>query len=171
MKPQLVVSLVIGSIVIVGSIAFSRSHIDFSRFASLGYTGIFFLAFLGSATLFVPIPNIAIVFASGVFLNPVYVAIVAGFGAALGELIGYIIGRGGKVIRPESHWYMRAENWFQRYGGMTIFLLALIPNPIFDLVGLIAGISHYSVIKFFGFTLAGKIIRSFLLAYVGSLAT
>ncbi len=150
-----------------GSVALARSGIDFEQFASLGYVGVFLVTALGNATLFLPVPGIAAVFAAGAFLNPVGVALVAGLGSAIGETVGYIIGHGGGELATNAQWYPRIEQWFQRYGGLAIFGLAVIPNPLFDMVGLVAGVAHYPVVKFILATFLGKTLRSLILAWLG----
>ena len=52
--------------------------------AIYGYPGIFLLAFLAYATVILPAPGIAIVFAMGAVFNPLGVALCAGSGASLG---------------------------------------------------------------------------------------
>ena len=62
------------------------------QLAYYGYPGIFVLAFLSYATVILPAPAVAVVFAMGAVFNPLIVALVAGAGAALGEMTGYIAG-------------------------------------------------------------------------------
>jgi membrane protein YqaA with SNARE-associated domain len=54
------------------------------KLATYGYIGIFILSFLAYATVFLPAPGVAVVFAFGAVYNPFIVALVAGTGAALG---------------------------------------------------------------------------------------
>ncbi len=53
-------------------------------------------------------------------------------------------------------------------GFLTIFILAVIPNPLFDLSGIISGATKYSFKKFFVATLLGKTIRFIGISYLGS---
>jgi membrane protein DedA with SNARE-associated domain len=54
----------------------------------------------------------------------------------------------------------------QRHGMLTIFLLAAIPNPIFDVGGIVAGIIHMPVWRFIASAWAGKAVRLGMLAFI-----
>jgi len=69
----------------------------------LGYPGIFLVNLIGSASIIFPVPSFIVTFTFGGILNPWLVGIFAGFGAAIGELIGYVVGRGGKKIIEKKH--------------------------------------------------------------------
>ena len=53
-------------------------------------------------------------------------------------------------------------------GFLTIFLLACIPNPIFDLTGVFAGATKYSFKKYFLAVILGKVIRFIGISYLGN---
>ena len=55
------------------------------------------LSILSNATVLIPLPGVLLTSAMGAVFNPVYVALAAGSGAALGELSGYMAGVGGPV--------------------------------------------------------------------------
>lgn len=141
-----------------------------SEFKSLGLLGIFLINFFGSATIFVPAPAIVSVFAGGVVYGVVAVAFAASFGAAFGDMLGFFIGYSGKKVflQKENMWYQIIRKQFTRFGGLFVFLFALIPNPFFDGVGIIAGALGYSPYRFFWFLLAGRLVRNLLLAFTGS---
>jgi membrane protein DedA with SNARE-associated domain len=166
-RRSIYLSIVVAVVMVIGSVALLRSEIDFAQFASWGYFGVFLVTAIGNATLFLPVPGIAAVFAAGAFLNPVGVALAAGLGSAIGETVGYVIGQGGGEMAANTQWYPRIEQWFKRYGGIAIFVLAVIPNPLFDMVGLVAGAAHYPVGRFILATFLGKTLRSFILAWLG----
>ena len=54
-----------------------------------------------------------------------------------------------------------------RYGGVAIFLFALVPGLIFDLIAIAAGAVRFPFWKFFLASFAGRLPRSFLEAYLG----
>lgn len=168
MNRRIVFTLLLAGVIIITSFLISRYPIDFSKFAKYGYIGIFLVSLLGSATLFFPVPHAATVFAGGIFFNPFGVAIAGGIGGTLGEMVGYFIGFGGRVIDQESKWFPKIKSWIERYGWITIFILALVPNPFFDMAGMLAGYTRYNITKFFIATLLGKVFRSFILSYLGS---
>ena len=169
---HLILSIFIGILLVAGSIVLSYMAIDFSRFTTMGYLGVFLATLLGSSTLILPVPNVATVFAAGLFLNPYGVAITGGLGSTIGEMVGYLYGYlfgfGGSLSGKILKWRQTIFNLLEKYGGLAIFLLALIPNPLFDIAGMICGIIHYSFAKFVIATLIGKTVRSFILATLGS---
>jgi membrane protein YqaA with SNARE-associated domain len=106
-----------------------------AKLAIYGYPGIFLISFLAYATVILPAPGIAIIFTMGTIFNPLAVGLAAGAGAALGELVGYLAGFSGQAVVERADQYERLTRWMQKNGGLTVFLLALIPNPFFDLAG------------------------------------
>lgn len=55
----------------------------------------------------------------------------------------------------------------RKYGDITILVLAFIPNPLFDMAGLIAGVLKMPVWKFLAYCIVGKILKMMVFAYVG----
>lgn len=156
------------SLAIIGLSYYFREEL--SALKSLGLLGIFIINILGSATVFLPAPGIATVVAGGFLYNPLFVAIIAGVGSAIGDMVGYLLGHSGKEIflKKNSFWYKIFKQTFHRFGAGFIILLSLIPNPIFDAVGIFAGVFSYSPMKFFCYVLIGRFLRNLLLAYVGA---
>ncbi len=133
-----------------------------------GYPGIFLISLLSNATILVPLPGIMITSAMAVVFNPFWVAIASGAGAALGELSGYLVGFSGQPMLEKSEKVKNLAAWMKRNQSWTIFLLALIPNPLFDMAGFIAGASHMPVWKFLFFCLLGKVAKMLVFAYLGA---
>lgn len=135
-----------------------------------GLLGIFLINVLGSATLFIPAPAIATVVAGGIVFNPLLVAIVAALGSAIGDMIGFALGRSGKefLFKKGSFKYNFTKDIFHKFGPGLIIFFALIPNPVFDAIGVFAGLFTYSPKKFFIYTLIGRFLRNLLLAFIGS---
>ena len=136
---------------------------------TFGYLGIFLVSFVGSATVILPLPSFAIIFAAGAVMNPWIVGMVAGFGAAFGELIGYAVGRGGEKIVEKKHgkWLDKGKFWFEKHGAFPILVLfAATPLPD-DIVGILCGAIKYDIRKFFVATLIGKIFLNLALALGG----
>ncbi|HUH97437.1 MAG TPA: VTT domain-containing protein [Anaerolineales bacterium] len=138
------------------------------KLAVYGYPGIFLISILANATVLIPAPGIAIVFAMGGVFNPLIVGLVAGAGAAIGELSGYLAGFSGQVVAEKTKIYERVEMWMQSYGMLTIFVLAAIPNPFFDLAGMSAGALKMPLGRFLASCLLGKIIKMWVFAYAGA---
>ena len=138
------------------------------RFRAYGYPGIFVVSLLGNATVILPAPSLAVVFAMGHVLHPLLVGLCAGPGEALGELTGYLAGYGGRAVIENQAMYERLENWMRRYGGGTVFVLSVIPNPVFDLAGIAAGALRYPLWRFLLFCWIGKTIKTMAFAYAGA---
>ena len=141
-----------------------------ANLAGYGYLGAFLISLLSSATIILPVPGIAVIFALGATYNPYLVGLAAGAGSALGELSGYMAGYSGQGVLKKSKTYLRMEHWMRRRGSVVIFVLAFVPNPIFDLAGAAAGILKYPVWKFLLFCFLGKTPRSILVAFAGAWA-
>lgn len=160
------VAAVLAAIGISVGIVLLRDNIK--EFAIYGYPGVFLISLIGNATLILPAPSYAVVFAVGGALNSVVVGIVAGLGAALGELTGYLAGIGGRAVVENRALYHRLENRMRSKGGLVvIFLLALVPNPAFDIGGIVAGTLRMPVWQFVLAAWAGKSIRFMLVAFGG----
>jgi membrane protein YqaA with SNARE-associated domain len=156
----LLFTLCISIVIILG-----WEHIE--RLGVYGYPAVFLVTLFGSATLVLPAPSFAFVFAAGSTLDPVGVAIVAGFGAAIGELTGYIAGYSGQCILEAKPLYHRIESWMNKSGFLVIFLLGAIPNPAFDAGGFVAGILRMPMWQFIIAAWLGKSLRFSVLAYLG----
>jgi membrane protein DedA with SNARE-associated domain len=141
---------------------------SFRHLASLGYIGIFFLSILANATIILPAPGLAFVFGLGAVFNPFFVALAAGAGAAIGELSGYLAGYSGQTIIQRTRYEQQLEGWMRKYGGRTILIFAFIPNPLFDIAGMIAGMLKMPLWKFLLFCWIGKTLKMLLFAYAGS---
>lgn len=132
-----------------------------------GYPGIFLFSILANATILIPLPGVVITSAMGAVFNPLWVALAAGAGAALGELSGYLAGFSGQAVVKDSDRYHRVVSWMRRYGDLTILVLAFIPNPLFDLAGIAAGILKMPIWKFLIYAVIGKIFKMLMFAYAG----
>jgi membrane protein YqaA with SNARE-associated domain len=141
-----------------------------ANLAAYGYLGAFLISLLSSATIILPVPGIAVIFALGATYDPYLVGLSAGAGSALGELSGYMAGYSGEGVFRKSKTYLRMEHWMRRRGSLVIFVLAFVPNPIFDLAGAAAGILRYPAWKFLFFCFLGKTPRSILVAFAGAWA-
>lgn len=143
------------------AIAISQQTDELARYGVLAYPILFVLQMLVSATLFLPAPGVAVVAAAGTFLDPLWVGIVAGLGSATGELSGYLLGYYGRRAVPTDRprlWRL-TERGFQRWGFVALIVLAMIPNPVFDALGILAGGLRYPIGRFWLSTALGKILK------------
>jgi len=157
----LFVSLTITALIVI----FRRELADL---AGYGYVGVFLISLLGNATVILPVPSLAVVFAGGSVLNPLLVGVVAGLGEPLGELTGYMAGYGGSAVVEQRERFQQVQEWMEQRGFLTILVLSAIPNPLFDLAGISAGMLHYPVTKFLVACWIGKTAKAIAIAYLGS---
>lgn len=140
---------------------------EISQLGIYGYSGIFLISLLGNATVIFPAPSFAIVFAVGGAFHPIGLGIAAGLGAAIGEMTGYLAGIGGRAVFEDRDLYQRLAGWMSQHGMMAVFILAVIPNPFFDVGGMVAGALRMKAWKFLLAAALGKSIRFYLLALLG----
>jgi membrane protein YqaA with SNARE-associated domain len=155
----------------IGLIALSFFFRDeLAKLGSFGLIGIFLINLIGSITLFLPAPGIATVVAGGFLYNPLVVAVVAALGSAIGDMVGYALGKTGKEVflKKDSFWFNIFKETFHKFGALFIILFSFIPNPLFDAIGVFAGLFSYSPLKFFIYVLIGRFLRNILLAGIGA---
>lgn len=167
MKLKYVVIFLI-SIILVSFVFVFQEQLG--KFRELGLLGIFLINFFGNATVLLPAPAIASVVAGGLVYPPIAVAVASALGSSIGEMVGFFLGLSGKELFVKNHhmWYKALHDLFHKSGILIIFLFALIPNPIFDVIGILAGMFRFSPMQFFLIMLAGRFVRGLLLAYLGS---
>jgi membrane protein YqaA with SNARE-associated domain len=158
----------------VFAFAFFYFQVEVSRLKDYGYVGVFIISFIGAASMILPTPALASVVGGGAILNSylgiptfVWVGIVAGLGEALGEFTGYAAGYGGRIVIQQRPEYKRVQGWMERHGVITMFVMSVIPNPLFDVAGAVAGVVRMPLGRFFLAVLAGKIIKDMYMAAVG----
>jgi uncharacterized membrane protein YdjX (TVP38/TMEM64 family) len=166
---RLVVTRILALLVVIAISVFIFINRDQAvKLASYGYIGIFILSFLAYATVFLPAPGVAVVFAFGAIYNPFILALVAGTGAALGEFVGYLAGYSGQGLAEKTKIYERLEGWMRKNGFLTVFILSAIPNPVFDMAGVIAGVLKMPVLKFLTACWVGETIKMLIFSFAGS---
>lgn len=143
---------------------------QFPLLRELGYPGIFLISLISSATVLLPMPGFAVVFAMGAYLNPFLVGIAAGLGSGLGETTGYLAGYAGHGAIERTKIYREHEKQIRRFGPPAIFVLAFIPNPAFDIAGMVSGAVKMPYWQFLVAAILGKTVRYVALAYVGGAA-
>ncbi|MBM2811470.1 MAG: hypothetical protein HW416_2229 [Chloroflexi bacterium] len=157
-------SLAVLLIVAALSVATMIAPIDYRALGNYGYLGVFLVTLLGTASLVVPVPYLGAIFVGATFLNPTLVAVVAGVASAIGELTGYFVGATGRAVIPQTRWSPAVERAMARFGGPIIFLFAAIPNPVFDMAGIFAGVVKLPLWIFMISTLFGKTLRFWVIA-------
>ena len=142
------------------------------NYTHYGLLGIFLINLLSSASVVFPIPGAASIFIGGAVWNPLLVGLVSGIGTSIGELTGYMVGYGGSGIISQSKnkikLWIAFKKIFHQHGFLTILIIAMIPLPIFDYVGILAGSMGYSIYKYYLATLIGRTIRNYIFAVAGA---
>lgn len=135
-----------------------------------GYPGIFLLNLIASGGLVIPAPGLASTCfgTSALGLDVISVGLLAATAETIGELTGYLAGVGGRNFLdrlPLARLRRGLEAWVQRRGGLVILVVAAIPNPIFDVVGIAAGSLRYPLPAFLGYVFLGKCVKDLAVAY------
>jgi len=144
---------------------------DLNTLKSFGILGVAIINFISSSTLFFPTPGFLATGVGGALYNPFFVAIAASVGSTLGESVGFIFGHSGrKITHPKDHTFMESlyKIIHHKHGSLLIILLAFIPNPFFDAVGIVAGLALYPLRKFLMLVFIGRFARDLIVAYVGA---
>ena len=161
------IATVLGIIFTIFSIVIAIMPLDYLQLELTGYPGVFLANLFGSATVLLPAPKALAVIALAGKLNPLWVGTVAGIGSGIGEATGYYIGFLASTYMPQQNRLYRVlESWMARNGFLTIFICAVIPNPLFDIAGLVAGVNRYSVGRFLLAVTSGNILKNIAIAYV-----
>ena len=133
----------------------------------IGYPGAFLAGFLGAQYF----PSWFVIPFLGRTLEPLFVGILAGVGAGFGQFLHYYIGVGGRWLAPRSK-TERLDVWkrrLERHGALLIFIFAVSPLTVDDLVWIPIGIIGYSKIKALGAVIIGKVLLNLAYAYTGAL--
>jgi len=162
---QIAIIAVVASFMVLGTVLWLTGRFDLE---TVGYPGVWIFSFIGAASIVVPVPGLAAVCVGAsdlVGLHPVAVGVLAGSAEALGEMTGYLAGVGGREIISRHRWYSRIRTWVERHGIKIIFLMGVVPNPAFDILGIAAGSMAFPVRRFLAITFVAKSIKSTGIAY------
>lgn len=126
---------------------------------TVGYAGLFGLCFLANATVLLPSPSLMIAASCALIMNPLLVALAAALGSSAGELVGYAFGTVTRDLSPK--W----KGWLDRLAKKVrgevflVFILALLPLPLFDFVGIYSGGTKMNLVKFYVACFLGKFLK------------
>lgn len=168
------------------TVPFLLGWVGQQTFEALGLAGIFLANFIGSATLFLPVPGVtaagqALIIA-GAQTFPIPAVIVVGvLGMTLGETTAYLAGYAGRSATEDrevplkgtraGEWLLKAarfiERHMNRHGFITLVLVSAIPNPLFDVAGITAGAVRMNYLRFLLAVGIGDVIRASLLILLG----
>lgn len=143
-----------------------------------GYLGITGLMALESACI--PIPSEVIMPFAGYLVSTgrfslFWVIILGAFGNLIGSIVAYFVGfyggrplieRFGKYILIRKEELDRADNFFNKYGNLSVFFSRLLPI-IRTFISLPAGIAKMPFWRFSFYTFIGSLFWSGVLVYLG----
>jgi uncharacterized membrane protein YdjX (TVP38/TMEM64 family) len=159
------------------------------RFQQYGYLGLFIMTIVTGFSIPLPVPYMVFTFTLGGLLHPALVGATAGLGLGIGGTLLYLTGRGGRRFLPQfditdlndetnsSRWARflrkikvpRMMEFAKRRGALAIFILSMIPNPVFAPVAVSMGAMRFGWWKFFAACWGGSTIKAMALAYLGYL--
>lgn len=114
----------------------------------------------------IPVPGTLIVIASGAFVRQEFLdfystPLLALAGAVSGDVVVYGVGRFARIwIQKrfgQSAAWQKAQDFFDRRGGIAIYLTRWLFTPLAVPVNLIAGSSGYPFLKLLVFDVAGEL--------------
>jgi membrane protein YqaA with SNARE-associated domain len=138
-----------------------------AQLSSYGYFGIFIISAIGNATIIIPAPVVATALIGGSIYNPYLVGAITALGATIGELTGYLAGEGSQAFIEQNKNYQKVSKWMQKSGFLTLFVLGAVPNPLFDLAGIVSGATNYPIKRFLLSVFLGKTLKFLILALLG----
>lgn len=135
-----------------------------------GYFGVFLVSIAGTMSIVVPVPYTFVILLLGIQgWDPLGLTIAGGFGSAIGEFAGYVLGYyGRRIISDERQRKMDyLLKLFGKYLPAAIFAFALTPLPD-DLLFIPLGILRYSPVRAFIPAVIGKLLMCYVLATFGN---
>lgn len=133
-----------------------------------GYLGAFVINGISNATIILPAPGGAVIAIMAQDFNPVLIGIASGLGGTIGGSTAYFAGLATSSNVRRSKWFRRLEQMMRRFGGLIIFVFALIPFLPGDLASIVAGTVRYPFRKYLVYNSLGSMIKMTVIAYVGA---
>lgn len=167
-KPSTKVLDIISILIIVGfSLLAFLMRDAVQKYAPVSYLGVLLVCFIANASVLLSAPSILVVVQYSMVLNPMLTALCGAIGATLGEMTGYLAGaHGGNLLASKIR--KKVISVMPKHPYLVVFCFSLIPLPVFDIVGLIAGAMKLNQAKFFASCLLGKIIKMASFAWMAN---
>ncbi|MGN0496383.1 MAG: VTT domain-containing protein [Lachnospiraceae bacterium] len=154
--------------VIICSVVVFLYRKELGAIGGLGYLGVFILCLLSNITIFLPAPSLMVVVSYSQVFSPILVAVIGALGTTVGELSGYIFG--DAITNLSVRWQVLIKKISKKITNVNIlvFVLALLPLPLFDFVGVYAGSKKVKLSLFIIACYIGKLIKMlFYTVFVG----
>ena len=167
-NPRKVLSVLFG---IIFAVMMSAPYIlykeQIQQMALIGYLSVVIACAISNVSILLPSSSTLIVVAAASSLNPILCVLAGGLGTALGEQSSYICGRiGRKGFDDNGNREKKVLKWMKKHDSLTVFVFAFLPLPIFDIVGIAAGVLRMNWIKYMISAVLGKTMK-FFLAVIG----
>ena len=125
----------------------------------VGYLGLFLLCFIANSTVLLPAPSLMIAASCALIMNPWLVALFASLGSTLGEFVGYLFGTVTGDLSPKFQKFLDRLTSKIKNKTVLVFILAVLPLPLFDVAGIYSGGTKMNLLKFFIACFVGKFIK------------
>lgn len=134
---------------------------EIKELAALGYIGLFLSCLISNLSILLPSSSTIIVVVAASTLNPWLCVLIGGLGTAFGEQASYLCGFVGSAgfQQEKSAGHKKVINWFSKRPMLTVFMFALVPLPVFDIVGIVAGTNRMKWWKYALAAALGKILK------------
>ena len=127
--------------------------------SNVSYLGLFLLCFLANSTVLLPAPSLMIAASCALIMDSLLVAIFATLGSTLGEFVGYAFGTVSKDLSTKFQKVIDKFATKIHNQTLLVFIFAVLPLPLFDIVGIYSGGARMNLLKFFLVCFAGKFIK------------
>ena len=144
---------------VIGSLPFFLFADYIKRVSAVGYLGLLLATILTNASILLPASGIAFTVSAATVMNPFFCVFVGGLGTTTGELVGYFCGKSGSSTIDNVELFQKIDVWLKKYGSVVVFIFALLPLPLFDFVGIAAGLSKMSLPKYIIACFLGKTLK------------
>lgn len=161
-KSHKILELAVLILIIILSIVIFLFRDKIENVSNLSYVGLFFACLLANATVLLPSPSLMIAASCALIMNPILVALFSALGSTVGELVGYVFGKITQDVSPQFQKFITWLNSKVCNDTILVFVLAVLPLPLFDVVGVYSGGKKMNLVKFCVACLIGKFVKTLL---------
>lgn len=160
-------SIILGvAVAVLFSIPFIVFRDEIKELGGWGYLGVFVACILTNMSMFIPASSTIVVLVAASTLNPILCIIAGAIGTSIGEQTAYLCGKIGRMTIENNDTNNKLVIRIRENPFLLIVLFAMLPLPIFDFVGVVAGVTDVKWSKYALAATVGKTIK-YIYAYVG----
>jgi uncharacterized membrane protein YdjX (TVP38/TMEM64 family) len=156
--------LIFASVAIIATAVWIRPELI--NMGGWGYFGAFLINAISTATILLPAPGFAVIFAVADQYDPVFLGIATGLGGATGSLTAYRVGSQGRRFIKRGRIHSFLANMMEQFGGSVLFLFSFIFFMPADIASIIAGSTKYPIKRYFLYVSAGHVLKMVLIFLV-----